>query len=371
MTAAAWYRSSAPPPSIRRTLRRTARDLLRSALPIQDVRGRVMVLPSRRFFPTLSRRGIVSPFHGLFSEFHSVLGALAYATSHGASGVRVDFDSPLYVDPGQGSNWWSAFFERDTMYVDGRSVEETARAGDPEVRLDSLVRSVGRFGGFADVVQGVTPYLYPMTFGLSRAALHRLIVDHIQVRADILDAARVLISRSFDSGVYTVGVHYRGTDMTSGWTGKLSHNRTVPVPYAAYADEVRRVIEGRQPSRIRVFVATDEVEFLAFMRTQFGEAVVTSEDSPRASAGGTAIHYDSSLGISNYQKGRSVLVDCLTLAATNYLVKGRSNVSDAALIFNPSLPYSFLPDIEVPALVHHSDAAAAYHPMATDRSSGA
>jgi hypothetical protein len=34
-------------------------------------------------------------------------------------------------------------------------------------------------------------------------------------------------------------------------------------------------------------------------------------------------------------------VDCLRLAATDYLVKGRSNLSDASLAFNPRLPYSF------------------------------
>ena len=32
---------------------------------------------------------------------------------------------------------------------------------------------------------------------------------------------------------------------------------------------------------------------------------------------------------------------CLLLAATNYLVKGRSNLSDASLAFNPRLRYSF------------------------------
>ena len=39
--------------------------------------------------------------------------------------------------------------------------------------------------------------------------------------------------------------------------------------------------------------------------------------------------------------GASALVDCLRLAATDYLVKGRSNLSDASLAFNPRLPYSF------------------------------
>ncbi len=296
-----------------------------------------------------------------------MLGALAYAETHGAIAVRVDFDSPLYVDPGYSSNWWEIFFEQATMYTGGRSRQGCSHGADIEVRLDSRVRKVGRFGGFSDLVQGATPYLYPMTFGLSRSELHRLIVEYVQVRREILDASQSLVSRSFDPDAYVVGVHYRGTDATHGWSGKLSHYRTTPVPYATYADEVRRVIGAARPQRFQVFVATDEVEFLEFMRAQFREMVVTSDESPRVPAGSQGIHLDPALNVSNYLKGRSVLVDCLTLAATDYLVKGRSNVSDAALIFNPSMPYSFLPDIEVATLAHLAGVTEARHPMATDR----
>ena len=63
----------------------------------------------------------MSAWAGLFSEFHSVLGALAYAEAHGAAGVRVDFRSPLYVDPARGPNWWTYFFERDLMPIGSRS----------------------------------------------------------------------------------------------------------------------------------------------------------------------------------------------------------------------------------------------------------
>jgi hypothetical protein len=51
--------------------------------------------------------------------------------------------------------------------------------------------------------------------------------------------------------------------------------------------------------------------------------------------------------MSNYDKGKSALIDCLVLAVTAYLVKGRSNLSDAALAFNPDLPYSYLADLAI------------------------
>jgi hypothetical protein len=90
-----------------------------------------------------------------------------------------------------------------------------------------------------------------------------------------------------------------------------------------------------------VFVASDEVEFLEFMRRAFAGRVIWSEDSPRVGANDLPIHLNRALPMSNYQKGKSGLVDCLRLAAADYLVKGRSNLSDASLAFNPRLPYSF------------------------------
>jgi hypothetical protein len=95
-------------------------------------------------------------------------------------------------------------------------------------------------------------------------------------------------------------------------------------------------------------VATDEIECLDFMRREFGDHTVDFEQSPRVHADSQAVHLDRTLRVSNYQKGRSALVDCLVLAATSYLIKGRSNLSDASLVFNPLLPYSFYPDVPIP-----------------------
>ncbi|HMB79009.1 MAG TPA: hypothetical protein VKI43_03035 [Vicinamibacterales bacterium] len=344
-----WYRSSSGTPAIARSARRAARDWVRGLLPEPDVAGKTMVVYSRQTFR--------SAYHGLFSEFHSVLGALAYAETRGAAGVRVDFRSPLYVEPARGPNWWTYIFERALMPLGGSNALEVEREPFPstglgagrragEVHLDGIVTKYGKYGGFSDIVQGATPYLYPMTFGLGRVELRRLLTAHVQVRPDIADEAARFTAERFEPGAYVVGVHYRGTDATHRWTGALNHYRMSHVPYEAYADEVRRMLEAAAPRAWQIFVATDEVECLAFFRREFGDRVVASDDAPRAHAGGQAVHLDRGLAVSNYQKAKSAMVDCLSLAATSYLVKGRSNLSDASLAFNPSLPYSFCPDVD-------------------------
>ena len=301
-----------------------------------------MVVYSRRTFPRVSWAGTHSEFHGFFSEFTSVLGALAYAASRGAAAVRVDFRSPLYVETDRGANWWTYFFENARMALD----PERSLDGD-EVHLDRVVTRYGRFGGFSDVVQGSTPYLYPMTYGIDRTTLNQLLRLHVHVRAEIRREVERFISTRFDPRAYVVGVHYRGTDATHHWTGALTHYRTRPLPYSAYADEVRATLDAATRSMFQVFVATDEIDFLEYMRREFGNRVIYVQESPRVPAQSRPIHLDRTLPVSNYQKGKSALVDCLVLAATSYLVKGRSNLSDASLVFNPQLPYSFCADVSV------------------------
>lgn len=325
-----WYRAEPAvlPPAVRPSTSRRVRSWLRDRLPDPDVRDKTMVLYARQGFRRLSA------WAGMFSEFHSVLGALAYAETHGAAGVRVDFRSDLYVDPDRGPNWWTYFFTRADMPV---------RPGPAvgELHLNGVIAKYGRHGGFCDLVNGATPYLYPMTFGVDRQTLHRLLTTHVEVLPSLREDIDRAMGASFEPGAYVVGVHYRGTDSIRGFAGRLGDHRTHRVSYAAYADEVRRALEAASPGRYQVLVATDEVDCLAFMRREFGDRVISAEDVPRVRAGGTAIHFDRTLPVSNFQKGKSGLVDCLLLAATSYLVKGRSNLSDASLAFNPRLPYSF------------------------------
>ncbi|HKB11953.1 MAG TPA: hypothetical protein VKD69_14930 [Vicinamibacterales bacterium] len=325
-----WYRSGAslgggaPSP----TASRRIRNWVRSLLPDPAVRDKTVVVYARQ---GLRKK---SAWAGMFSEFHHALGAIVYAQRRGAAGVRLDFRSALYVDPAHGPNWWTYFFTRaDLRLRDG--------ASNGEVHLTRRLAKYGRYGGFCDLVNGATPYLYPMTYGVSRAELHRLVRTYVEVRPEIGAEVDRIVSDAFTPGAFVVGVHYRGTDSTHSAFGLVNDYRVGRVPYALYAAEVRRAIEAAAPPRYLVLVASDEDDFVGFMRREFGdERVLCVEDAPRTRAGGAAIHFDSTLGVSNYAKGKSALIDCLLLARSDYLVKGRSNLSDASLVFNEALPYS-------------------------------
>ena len=82
--SATWYRSRNESASVSPSVKRAIRNWLMDRLPQPDVRGKTIVMYSRRTFPKVTWSGLHSEFHGFFSEFHSVLGALAYAAARGA-----------------------------------------------------------------------------------------------------------------------------------------------------------------------------------------------------------------------------------------------------------------------------------------------
>ena len=170
-----------------------------------------------------------------------------------------------------------------------------------EVHLTQAVAKYGRYSGFSDIVSGATPYLYPMTYGISRTGLHRLASSYIRIRQEILDGVGRFIAARFATGAYVVGVHYRGTDATHNWRGAFTHY-PCRCPRRTWTSAAR---DRNLRREYQVFVVTDNRVPDAMYRA-FGDR--GSVQSPRTRAA-QAVHLDRGLGVSNYQKGRSALVD--------------------------------------------------------------
>ncbi len=208
------------PPEVRLPASRAVRNWLRARLPEPDVRGKTIVLYSRRTFPKVSWAGTRSDFHGLFSEFHSVLGALAYAAAHGSAGVRVDFRSPLYHERGRGPNWWTYFFESANMRLRSARIRRWPVWRSAPERYRHEIRHLRRLLGHRRWTAGVSvpDDLRNQPVGPPSPA------DRTSPRAAGNPRRGRAIHRAtrFEPGAYVVGVHYRGTDATHKWTGALT-----------------------------------------------------------------------------------------------------------------------------------------------------
>lgn len=305
--------------------------LLRNRILEPDVKGKIMVIYNDRdtFWGLLSKK------QGLFSEFFSVLGALYYAEQHEASGVYVNFQSDIYLDPQRGDNWWAYFFE-PKMMVRGDN-------GNPQ--KIHFNRHISRFGPFTwnlswdrVIIPKYSPSCpYPMNASDEMKKVSDLVGRHITVKSYILEKVEVFRSAYMDDA-FVIGIHYRGTDK------KLLYPYESP-PYSLFDEYVGRVLRRYNQDLYKIFVATDETEFIEWMEAHHPGKVVYWETSPRLSSrdtlatrGGT----HKSKTFSNFLKGESAVIDCLLLSRCNYIIKNRSSLSDAALAFNPSICWTMI-----------------------------
>lgn len=133
----------------------------------------------------------------------------------------------------------------------------------------------------------------------------------------------------------TLGVHVRGTDMNIGYNG---HAKIVP------AEEYLRVSAQAVKDKgfEKVFLATDEEGVINLFESEFGNRLVYYKDILR-SEDGQALHFSqNSRENHQYLLGLEVLRDMYSLALSDGLVAGISNVSLAARMMKRSFNKEYI-----------------------------
>jgi hypothetical protein len=256
-----------------------------------------------------NNRGIFSvnihSANGFFAQLTWCLYIFAYCDDRNLI-PHVVLTSANYVDPDLGPDWFQYFFEqREQAYVQQNLVTTS--------RIHTL-RDLG------------LPTRCFAQMSIERAAL--LAQKYLKVRPVISQAVDAFVDAHL-TGSVVLGVHYRGTD---------KEDEAPRVPY----DEVRRVIQGhlqQHPDVGRIFVATDETAFLAYMKDCAGVPICYCDDL-RSSTGAPV--FRPKFPGNGYQKGREALVNALLLSRCQRLIRTSSFLSAWASIFNPGLPVTML-----------------------------
>lgn len=164
-----------------------------------------------------------------------------------------------------------------------------------------------------------------LTIGLANYLINKFLV----VKEDVVCEVDDFCHQQFGDR-RVVGVHYRGTD-------KVRES-----PIVAY-ESVRRNIDhylGLYPATDRIFVATDDANFLDHLRNaSLGRTIVCRDDSFR-SRDGSSIHESSFTN--KYEINRDAIVNCLILSRCEALLKTASILSGWSKLFNPRLPVVML-----------------------------
>jgi len=122
-----------------------------------------------------------------------------------------------------------------------------------------------------------------------------------------------------------VGVHFRGTDKS--WEAPR-------VPWQHCLSVIERYVRDHPAARA-VFVASDEHEFIEFMKNSIKDVPVYSHDDHYRSTSDQPIHAKTEHG--GYERGEDALVNALLLAKCSVLIRTTSSLSGWASVFNPDL----------------------------------
>lgn len=240
---------------------------------------------------------------GLFSTFTTVVSFLDYYDKGSYAGFKIDFERQgFYYDESFGPNWWSYYFEPDFM-------------GSP---LGATIKVLE----FNELANNAT------FFSLTRERIHELIEKYIHVKRHIKKKVNAFKNSHFKDS-YVIGIHYRATD-------HIVESSIVPYEkvYEEIAKAIRAYILSSRELNWKIFVATDDANFLHHISQRFPGKVIF-QDAIRSS-NSEPVHMTLTHG---YQKGEEALIDCLLLSNCHLFIKTASNLGDSALCFNPSLPF--------------------------------
>ncbi len=239
------------------------------------------------------------PFNstGMFSVFHYLLGIMHQVEEMKDPALEIDFEeNGLYYESSKGKNSWEYFFEPI----------KTNREDLTTIAFDE--RDYGMLAAIGE--------------GLSRTQANRYIKKYFRMKEGIRKEIDDFVEKHF-KGNQVIGVHYRGTDKVS---------EAPRVSYEKMISQVKDYIESHSGEHFKIFVATDEENFVETMHGAFSGQVVTS--GARRSTDGHPLHVNSK---DPYQTGKEALIDGELLSQGKVLIKTKSNLSEFSTYLNPNM----------------------------------
>lgn len=254
--------------------------------------------------PCFGKESIIlrSKPYGMFSLFHFVLYFLQEYERQSIDGLRVDFEKTgLYYDEEKGLNWWEYYFEPI---------------------------AIGNLSTLTPTIIEENTHIDPnsIEFANTLEQNYALIEKYIQVKKHILEKVETFQNVHFKDK-YVIGLHYRGTDKVYYEAPRVSYKKALE----QVQKQINDLPEGKD---YQIFIATDEIYFLNYIKSQFKDKVCFSPS--KRSSEGIPLHLDPSRN--PYQTGEDALIDALLLSKSSVLIRTSSNLSLCSRYFSPKMP---------------------------------
>lgn len=202
----------------------------------------------------------------------------------------------------------------DEIDGQGRALEHKS-ASKGRIRINSLIdtpalRSHEKFSG--SVADG-----------------HQLFFSRYRFKPEIVEEARSTLHALTDGKKSLLGIHYRGTDKTSGDRWAEGN----PIDAKEFLDHAKSIL-SHFPDIDGVYVTTDEQKFLDYARREITSHPVYGEDLKRHAALGMGLHI---MPGDPAEKAKEAVLIMLMLAQCHYMIKTTSLLSAWAKVINPAL----------------------------------
>jgi len=179
------------------------------------------------------------------------------------------------------------------------------------------------------IVEWIGNYDYHYEFNYNdqekRFICKELIEKHLSIKNEI-----ILIANSFyrnNIKKNSLGVHVRGTDI------EIHHQK---IKFEKYFKEIDALLNQYET----IFLCSDEYQTIDVFKNKYGNKIITYE-SKTLSKNNVLPEYKQN-GKNKYKMGEDVIVESLLLSKTDFLLKGKSNMSNFSLLYNPLLQFKNL-----------------------------
>ncbi len=245
-----------------------------------------------------------------------------------------------FYDPRFGRNMWDYYFEpvAGLTYDDVDAMLKDPNSAVKRDMLFELSPEELRHLHFDDP-ESVFPYPYgyyfdkteydPAWYRTQRAKANQLVTKYIKLKKHLRDEIEIFHDRHM-KGAYVVGVHLRGTDKLTNVANPKAMKIIGPEDYFKRLDPMLKSHSGA-----KVFVATDQEQFLDEFKMRYGAKVVHC-NSVRSKTNRNVFQKGS---LNGYRLGKDVLLEAQLLSRCQYFMKCTSTVGEAVLWFNPNLEH--------------------------------
>lgn len=158
---------------------------------------------------------------------------------------------------------------------------------------------------------------------------HDLFFSRYRFKPELVAEARATLKALTGGKEKLLGIHYRGTDKTSGDPWAEGN----PIDATEFLNHAKSVLE-HNPDIDGVYITTDEQRFLDFARREITSHPVYGEDLKRHATHGMGLHI---MPGDPAEKAKEAALIMLMLAECRYLIKTTSLLSAWSKVINPNL----------------------------------